>query len=273
MRMLALLIPTLLLAACNKPDAAKEPASGAPSATTTATEAVVPAGTTAMPAVARTVNEKSDLYEFSYAYPAAAAAIPALKAVLDADLDKQKSELAAEATKDKKGAEEAGFPYRTYSRGYDWKVVTETPGWLSLSSLVSIYTGGAHPNSWFETMLWDKQANQRRDPKDLFVSKEALANVIKPEFCRQIDAQRAKKRGEPVKRDSDGLFDGCLNPMDYVVILGSGSGKAFDRIGVLVPPYEAGPYVEGAYEATIPVNAAILETVKPQVRSSFAVAR
>lgn len=268
MRMLALLIPTILLAACNEPDAAQPPA---PKATQSA--AAVAAAPPATPASARAVKEESDLYEFTYAYPAAAAVIPALKTQLDADLDKQKAELVADATKAKQEAEKDGYPYRTYSRGYDWKVVTDMPGWLSLSSLVSTYTGGAHPNYVFDAILWDKQAGQRREAKDMFVSKEALAKAIQPEFCRQIDQQRTKKRGEPVKRGSDDFFSDCLDPTAYVVILGSSHGKAFDRIGILVPPYEAGPYAEGDYEATIPVTPAILETVKPEFRSSFVAAR
>ena len=268
MRMLALLIPAVLLASCSEPDAAQPPVP-----TAMESKAAVPAATSAPMASARTVKEESELYEFAYVYPAAAAAIPALKTQLDADLDKQKAELVADATKARQDAKKDGYPYRTYSRGYDWKVVTDTPGWLSLSSMVSTYTGGAHPNYWFDTILWDKQAGQRREPKDMFVSKEALAKAIQPEFCRQIDQQRAKKRGEPVKRGSDDFFSDCLDPTAYVVILGSSNGKAFDRIGILVPPYEAGPYAEGDYEATIPVTAAILETLKPEFRSSFVAAR
>lgn len=270
MRSIALLIPALLLAACNQSEEAKSPAAEV----TQATLAASPAATAAVvPASARKVSEDNDLYVFDYSYPAAAAVIPALKASLDADLDKQKAELVRQSTASKKEAEKNGFPFNAYSRGYDWQVVTDTPGWLSMSSMVSTYTGGAHPNYWFDTILWDKQANQRRDPKDLFVSKEALAKVIQPEFCRQIDRQRAEKRGEPVKKGSDDPFAQCLDPSAYTIILGSSNGKAFNRIGVLVPPYEAGPYVEGDYEATIPVNAAIIDVVKPEFRSSFVAAR
>lgn len=268
MRPMALLIPALLLAACNQSEEAKSPAPAA-----TAAAAAVAAPSPAAPTAARKVSEASDLYSFDYGYPAAAAGIPSLKAMLDADLDKQKDELAAEAKTEQAEAARNGFPYRAHSRGFDWQVVTETPGWLSLSSMVSTYTGGAHPNYWFDTILWDKAANERRDPKDMFVSKEALAKAIQPEFCRQIDRQRTKKRGEPVKRDGDDPFAKCLDPSDYVVILGSSNGRAFDRIGVLVPPYEAGPYAEGDYEATVPVTPAILAAVKPEFRSSFALAR
>lgn len=276
MRTLALLTPALLLVSCNQPQDAKDPVAGvtATNAVASPAAATIPAGpASARPVSAREVSEDNELYVFDYAYPAAAAAIPSLKALLDADLDKEKGELVAEARAARAEAEKQGFPYRIFSRGHDWQVVTETPGWLSLSSIVSTYTGGAHPNYWFDTILWDKQANQRREPKDLFVSKEALAKVIQPEFCRQIDRQRAEKRGEPVKRGDDELFAKCLNPVDYIIILGSSNGKAFDRIGVLVPPYEAGPYVEGDYEATIPVNAAILATIRPKFRSSFAASR
>jgi hypothetical protein len=266
------LIPALFLAACNQSEEAKSPEPASTAAAPAASPVAV-ASATAGAGVARKVNEESDLYAFDYGYPAAAAAIPSLKAMLDADLDKQKRELTSEAEKAKADAAENDFPYRTYSRGFDWQVVTETPGWLSLSSMVSTYTGGAHPNYWFDTILWDKAANKRRDPKDLFVSRQALAKAIQPEFCRQIDKQRAKKRGEPVKRDGDDPFAKCLDPTDYVVILGSSDRKMFDRIGVLVPPYEAGPYAEGEYEATIRVTPEILAVVKPEFRSSFAVAR
>lgn len=273
MRPLALLIPTLVLAACNKAEEAKSPAPDSTAANLAASPASAVASAPAAPASGRKVSEDNEVYTFDYAYPAAAAVIPALTTYLDADLDKQKSELVASATADKKEAEKGGFSYRAYSRGYDWQVVTDTPGWLSLSSMVSTYTGGAHPNYWFDTILWDKQANQRRDPKDLFVSKKALANAIQPEFCRQIDKQRAEKRGEPVKQGGDDPYAKCLDPTDYVVILGSSNGKAFNRIGVLVPPYEAGPYAEGDFEATIRVTPAILAAVKPEFQSSFATAR
>jgi hypothetical protein len=272
MRPLALLFPALLLAACSQANKEKSPDPG-PATASPAESPAAAAPAPIAPAVARKVSEANDVYGFDYAYPAAAAAIPSLKAWLDADLDKQKAELASEAQSGKAEAAKNDYPFRPYSRGLDWQVVTETPGWLSLSSMVSADTGGAHPNYWFDAILWDKTANKQRDPKNLFISTKALAKAIQPEFCRQIDKQRAKKRGEPIKRDNDDPFARCLDPTDYVIILGSSNRQVFDRIGVLVPPYEAGPYVEGDYEVTVPVTPAILAVVKPEFRSSFAVAR
>jgi hypothetical protein len=88
-----------------------------------------------------------------------------------------------------------------------------------------------------------------------------------------LDRERAKKRGEPVKPGSTDEFDKCIDPVENTVILGSSNRQAFDRIGVLVGPYAAGPYAEGDYEVTLPVTAAVLAAVKPEYRNAFAVKR
>ena len=271
---IALISVMLAMAGCNRPassspeDARATPAASAlPMASASAPAAAQPVGG------ARSVKIDNALYQFDYSYPAAAGAIPALRQQLDAELKKQRGELIAEANEAKAGAARDGFDYNPNSRYTEWKVVTETPGWLSLSSLVSAFTGGAHPNYWFAAILWDKAANRQREAAELFTSKADLTRAIQPEFCRQIDHERAKRRGEPVKRASGEEYDKCLDPASYVLILGSSNGKAFNRIGILVPPYEAGPYVEGSYEATLPVTLAILAEVKPEFRAAFVAAR
>ena len=261
----ALILTALLaLAACK--DAAEQPKAekmAAPSAK------AAPVARPAAPSAARHVKEATELYELDYAYPASAGAIPALKAKFDAQIDTLRAELLAEV-KEEKEMSDPDFVFRAHSRSYDWRVVTENADWLSLSTLASTYTGGAHPGYWFEAVLWDKRAGRERKALDLFTSKEALSEAIRPAFCRSIDRQREKKRGEPVVRSPDEMFSECLDPADYVVILGSSNRRTFDRIGILVPPYEAGPYAEGDYEVTLPVNAAILATVRSEFRASFA---
>lgn len=61
--------------------------------------------------------------------------------------------------------------------------------------------------------------------------------------------------------------------MESTIILGSSNGQQFDRIGVLIAPYQAGPYSEGDYEVTLPVTRAVLAALKPQYRSVFAPGR
>jgi hypothetical protein len=277
------LLPIAVLAsACSaKPSDEQAGASVSASATSgvvlgaVAPGAAAAASAMAVPAigVARSEAESNDLYEFEYAYPAAAGGIAALKASLDTELEKTRSSLRADAKEQKAEAAKENFPFRALSHYVAWKVVTDLPGWLSLSAEVSTYEGGAHPNHGFEAMVWDRSANQRRDPKDLFVSNAALSRAIRPAFCREIDRQRARKRGEPVKAGGDELFTDCIDPLASTVILGSSNRRTFDRVGILVGPYEAGPYAEGDYEVTLPVTAAVLAAVKPEYRASFATGR
>jgi hypothetical protein len=270
---LPLLAAACLTAGCSaKPDDAPDGTASEQAAEAAPTPPPAPSASTAS-AVARSESVSNDLYEFEYSYPAAAAAVPDLGKWLAGDLEKERRELIQNAQEQLAASKKDGFPFNPLGSWTAWKVVTDLPGWLSLSADVSSYEGGAHPNHGFTALLWDRQANLRRDPKDVFVSKEALSRAIRRDFCRAIDKQRAEKRGEPINPSSGNEFDTCIDPAASTVILGSSNGKAFDRIGVLVGPYEAGPYVEGDYEVTLPVNDAVLAAVKPEYRGTFVKAR
>lgn len=263
----------LALAACGRapaPSRQPEATNGPPASRQTA--AVAHASASAEAGGARSVKESNNLYEFEYAYPVAAGRIPELKAWLDADLAKQRKEFVDQAREDKASSKEAGIEFHPYALAYDWKVVADLPDWLSLSTMVYSDEGGAHPNHGYSALLWDKRANLQRQATDLFASKQAFTQATQAAFCAEIDKQREKKRGEPIKRDSDSFTD-CLDPAKETVILGSSNHKTFDRIGFLVGPYEAGPYVEGDYEVTLPVTATILAAVKPEFRGAFSVRR
>lgn len=267
MRTVALL-PIALLSACTAtraPDAT-------PTATTEASSTPPPAphSTSAQtPVAARSVAEENDAYEFAYAYPAAAGVIPALKTLLDTDLDKARAALISDAKEGQADAKANGYPFHPYSHSVEWQVVTDLSAWLSLSSLIGTYSGGAHPNYAYDAILWDKIANTRRAPSDLFVSRAALSAAIREPFCKQLDRQRAKKRQGLELGGSITEFDACIDPVEQTVILGSSNGTAFDRIGLLVAPYNAGPYAEGSYEVTVPVTQKVLAAVKPDFKAAF----
>jgi hypothetical protein len=258
------LVGALLIGACKEetppplpePTARAAPAVAAPAERTTGG--------------ARAEVEDNDVYSFAYSYPAAAGAIAALKSWLDADLEKRRAELARDALSARADLEGSGIEYRPYGSGVEWQVVADLPDWLSLSAEVYSYTGGAHPNSWHEALLWDKRAGGRRAPTDLFASASALSQALRRPFCAELDRQRAQKRGG---EKIGGEFDACIDPVEQTVILGSSNGRTFDRIGILVAPYAAGPYAEGPYEVTLPVTPAVLAAVKPQFRQSFAAGR
>lgn len=220
----------------------------------------------------RSVAASNDLYEFSYSYPDAAGAIAQLKDLLDTRLYNAREQLASSASDDRKAAKKDGFPFHQHSYGAKWQVVTDLPGWLSLSAQLYSFSGGAHGMSNFDSLLWDRRAEVVRKPRDLFTSTDALRNAIRDPFCDALDKERETRRGEPVQRDSGQIFTECIDPVAQTLILGSSNGETFDRIGILVAPYEAGPYAEGTYEVTLPVTGKVMAILKPQYRTSFSVA-
>jgi hypothetical protein len=235
-----------------------------------ATQAAVAGARVAPPG--RAIAVKTALFEFAYSYPAAAGRIPALKAWLDKDAARQRREISKAAREGRAAAKASGFPFNPYSSDAAWEVVADLPGWLSLSGMVGDYSGGAHPNHGPTALLWDKARNRRLKALDLFVSPQALSAATRAPFCAALNRQRAEKRGGETP-DPKGLFGDCLDPTEQVIILGSSDRAHFNRIGVLMGPYVAGPYVEGDYEVTLPVTDEVLAAVKPQYRNAFALGR
>lgn len=269
MRMVWVLALAGLATAC-APEPEKQEAA---QPTASATRAPLPEASPSAAPVERKVAERNDAFEFEYSWPAAASAIPELVVELEADLARQRRELAAAAREGQAAARENGLTYNPYAHAVNWSVVTELPGWLSLSAAAYSYTGGAHPNHWSQALLWDKAAGKSHQAADLFTSKAALSEAIRAPFCAALNRERSARRGEPVRSDSGEMFTECIDPTDSTVILGSSNGQQFDRIGVLVAPYEAGPYAEGDYEVTLPVTRAVMAAVKPQYRAVFAPGR
>lgn len=272
---LAAALGALLLAACgssNDPEAAPSQDASAPAPEDALAGAPDGEGTAA-PApestagAGRSVEVSNDLYEFAFSYPDAAGGIAPLKAHLDDRLDRARAELVSSAEEDRASAKKEGFPYHAHSYSAAWKVVTDLPGWLSLSAELYGYTGGAHGMSNFDSLLWDRSTESTRQPLDLFTSPAALSSALRQRFCNALDAERVKRRGAPTKPDD--IFGECIDPVEQTVLLGSSNGKTFDRIGFEIAPYSAGPYAEGSYEVTLPVDGAVMRALKPQYRTSF----
>jgi hypothetical protein len=247
------------------PEAKARPSAAAPASATPAPVAPPPAPRAAA------VHEKgeNDLFSFEYAYPAKAAAIPGLKALLDKRMATARAELEKGSKTDQAEAAKNGYPYRQHSSGAEWKVVTDLPRWLSLSAELYTYEGGAHGMTFFDALLWDREQNLARTAADLFISKAALSAAIREPFCAALDKERTKRRGAPVKRNSGDPFDECIDPAEHAIILGSTNGRTFDRLGVLVEPYAAGAYAEGTFDITLPVTERIRGSVKPAYRDAF----
>lgn len=238
----------------------------APSAAPAPTPA--PAAPRAATAQASTVETKTPDYSFTYRYPAAAAAIPALKSWLDADRAAIRAEVARDSAAFRRETTANDFPFRQYESSTVWKVVTETPRLLSLSAEIYEYTGGAHGSPGFRATVWDKANERRVAPEAMFTSGSAIQAAVGDAFCKALDRERARRRGAPVVRGSDS-FSTCPRVADATLILGSSDRRTIDRIGFLVGPYVAGPYAEGSYDLTLPVTPAVLNAVRADYRDAF----
>ncbi|MFU7527707.1 PdaC/SigV domain-containing protein [Qipengyuania sp. ASV99] len=208
--------------------------------------------------------------EFAYGWPAQVSAIPALAEMLtaqrDAALTAQKSEWEASL------AEFAGEEcISCTSRGFgkQWEVVADLPRFLSLSAQSYIYSGGAHGNSDFDALVWDRESARAFTPAEMFASTAALDTAVREDYCAALEDERRERRGEYYSANDD-VFGDCPGVEELTVLVGSSTGREFDRIGLLAAPYVAGAYAEGPYEVTLPVTAQILAAVRPEYRAAFA---
>lgn len=216
--------------------------------------------------------------DFAYSWPAQASAIPGLAQLLgerrDAALAKQKSEwLESVAEFGNATGEMACVTCVNRSYAMSWTVAADTPQFLELVAERFTYTGGAHGNSVFAALLWDREAEDGQGaamlPIDLFVDPVALENTAYGEYCAALNLARSERRGLEAA-DINPLTD-CPSVTELVVTLTSSDGERFDGITFLAAPYVAGSFAEGPYEFAIAVSPAVLEAVKPEYRDAFVI--
>lgn len=260
-------LAVLATGACSKPEPVEPPANEAAAA-------VPPGQPVEKPVEAKPykVEQDSDLLEFSYAYPAEAAAVPAIVAKLGEEEKQGKADALQMAQEDKAARGQSDFPFNPHSLETTWTVHADSPRFLSLMSETYVFTGGAHGMTAYGPLLWDREAGREVSFETLTTSPKAFGAAVREGFCDALDKARAEKRGEPVQR-SDEMFSDCIDPMKQTLVPEAAKGKPIDRLLVVVGPYEAGPYAEGSYEIPLKVDAAMLNAIKPEYRSAFVAAR
>lgn len=223
----------------------------------------------APPSRAFSVKDDTALLEFSYAYPAQAAAIPALVDKFGKAMTAGKADALKMAKNDSASAKASGFPFHAHNLGTTWSVSADTPRFLALQSETYVFTGGAHGMTGYDSLLWDKARDRETSVKAVMTSPQAFGAAIQDRFCAELDRQRAEKRGAPVVRGDD-EFTQCIDPMEQVLTLTSKDGKLIEGVTVIVGPYSAGPYAEGSYDVALPVDAAMRKAIKTEYQDGFA---
>ena len=261
----ALLALAFALASCkaeNVPDNGAE--AQAPAKVKNAAAPAAPAAT------ARKVEEKSDILDLSYAWPAEAAAIPGLNKQLDEELGRDRVEAQATAKDDKASRGEGGTDFFAHSYSKEWRVAGNTPRLLSVIGEVSTFTGGAHPNSDYDGIIWDRQADREVPLTDLFANAAGVMKTLSDRYCKGLDAARTEKRGEALPPSPDDFMTACPPLADQTVVAADTNGNGrFDTLQIWLAPSVAGPYAEGGYQVDLKADAATLAALKPEYRASF----
>ena len=153
----------------------------------------------------------------------------------------------------------------SFERKYDTRSVV---GGRYVSIVRSDYmnTGGAHPNSNLDTILWDSLANKRISIRPFFT--ETADNG--PAMTAMRKAVIASLNIEKKQRDSSetataewykGVEPKLLNIGAVTLAPSSEPGKS-SGLTFHYPPYAVGPYAEGQYVAFVP-----WQSLKPYLTS------
>jgi hypothetical protein len=118
-----------------------------------------------------------------------------------------------------------------------------TRRWISIKIAESEYTGGAHPNPSFYTLVYDFRGGRALRLQDLFRPGTPYLQRL-ASLCRQELARR------PYVMDRDWAYRGAApQPVNYQwFYLKPG------KLVVLFPPYQVGPYAQGTAEIGIPLE-------------------
>jgi hypothetical protein len=215
-----------------------------------------------LPATDLLVRFEGPALSFRWSLAPEAALEPALVLALRADALAERQKAMREAEAAIANPPPGRGPIRT-EWSERWQAEAETDGLLALSARHYEYTGGAHGNLLFRTVIWDRAADRRLEFAELFADPKAAMAVLQPAFCKALDAERALRRqGQKMPAFSDCPALSALR----IVPVGNGS---ITSLRVLVEPYTAGPWSEGAYEIALDA-APLRQHVAPRFAGAFA---
>ena len=217
------------------------------------------------------IASKDALLDFSYSWSAEAAAVPALDRRFRADAAKARIEALRVAEEDRsarRGISPAPVPWNEHLFERAWETAGQTERLLSLAGGTATFTGGAHPNSGSMALLWDRKLSRELNIPALLRPGRSWAGAIRGPFCILLDRERAKFREEKIVRGA--WPNQCPELDDLTLTLADRNGNGqFDHVDVTADAYVAGPYVEAAYEISLPLTAAMISRLKPEYRRSF----
>lgn len=163
-----------------------------------------------------------------------------------------KDSLQKEAEKALIDSKTAGYPFRPYQLFSDYKVSYNAKGYLSMTTLVYTYTGGAHGGSATTSYNVDINSGEAISLKSMFQEGVNYKDLINKEIAAQIAQQ------------PENYFEG-----EYGFKTIADEQNFYLKEGMLVvyfSEYEIAPYATGTPEFNIPISL-LKESLKPEYRT------
>jgi Deacetylase PdaC len=148
----------------------------------------------------------------------------------------------------------------SFERKYETRSVVDGR-YVSIVRADYEYTGGAHPNSSSDTILWDKSAGKRISIRPFFT--ETADNGPTMKAMRQgviasLEAEKKKRGAEGTDASAIEAIEPKLLKIGPVSLAPSTEGGKSSGLTFHYSPYAVGSYAEGEYIAFVP-----WETLKP----------
>lgn len=200
-------------------------------------------------------TDKSPLYEARLRVPANAMAIAPLRDRILSLYKKDVAEVRDEAKDDSDG-NKSFHPYLFDTR---WRTTFENGAVLSLSAEVYADTGGAHPNSDFETLVWDKRHARAVSLPALFApgqAKAALLAISKAAteaWTREYIRKSGQKPGPDADLATQGIGPDPAKLANYALIYAAGESKSSGLV-ILYGAGTAWPNVLGDFRLAVPAR-------------------
>lgn len=214
-----------------------------------------------IPASDLLINQSTPAISWRWRMAPEAATQPPLLKAMRGDALKAAATAKAEAARDATEAKKAGFPFHRYESIADWSLAADTPHLLALAGEVYAYTGGAHGNTGYAARIWDKSGQKAIPFAALFSDWAKARALIEPAYCAALATEQKARGGNPV--------DNCPKLADQPIVPWAGLATRATQLRVLIGPYAAGSYAEGAYLITLPWPEAIKPLVKPTYRDDL----
>lgn len=255
----ALAVAVALPAGCKKPEAAPTKAPPPPIEAAPST----PAGAAAPLSFA----DKSTAAEVSLKLPAALVRQPDLHARLYAEDVASLRQFSEGAANERAEMGEGNGPAQPYERAIEWSIGADTSKLLSVWSLQAEYTGGAHGNSSFNAVLWDKALKRQIAPSALF--SPGVDAAMDKALCDALIAEKKRRLADTYQAPSPDTWT-CpkWRSISFTLSPSTVPGKA-GGLTFLIAPYVAGAYAEGDFRITVP-RSAFAGFLKPAYADEFA---